>query len=232
MTSDLARRLAAEALGTLLLVAGVVGSGIMAQNLTHDAALALLCNTLATGTLLTVLILVFAPVSGAHFNPAVTLALFARGEIAAAPASLYALAQSLGGVLGTVLAHAMFALPLLAAGVTARTGWGPMARRRRRHVRPGAHDLRDARQSRPRCRLRRPLHRRRLLVHRIDRFRQPGGDAGARPDPDLRRHPPGGYSHFPGRTIERGAARGLFRPLAVRDARHAAKAVPFAVKLG
>lgn len=124
MPSDLARRLIAEAFGTLLLVAGVVGSGIMAQNLTHDMALALLCNTLATAALLTVLILMFAPLSGAHFNPAVTLALFARGEIAIVPAFAYAAAQILGGICGTVLAHAMFALPLVALGDTARTGAG------------------------------------------------------------------------------------------------------------
>src|SRR5471032_653932 len=98
---DLARRLTAEALGTALLVAGVVGSGIMAQNLTHDMALALLCNAIATGALLTVLILIFAPVSGAHFNPAVTLALFARREIGMIDAGLYVIAQIVGGVLGT-----------------------------------------------------------------------------------------------------------------------------------
>jgi glycerol uptake facilitator-like aquaporin len=117
---DRVRRLAAEALGTALLVAGVVGSGIMAQGLTHDAAVALLCNAVATGALLAVLILIFAPLSGAHFNPAVTLALFARGEIAIADALLYAAAQFVGGAGGTLLAHAMFALPIFAVGVTAR----------------------------------------------------------------------------------------------------------------
>ena len=121
---DLARRLTAEALGTALLVAGVVGSGIMAQNLTHDIALALLCNAIATGALLAVLIVMFAPVSGAHFNPAVTLALFARGEIGTAMALAYALAQFAGGIAGTMLAHAMFSLPLLQIGATARTGTG------------------------------------------------------------------------------------------------------------
>ena len=121
---DRARRLTAEALGTLLLVAGVVGSGIMAQTLTHDIALALLCNAIATGALLTVLILILAPISGAHFNPAVTLALWARGEIAIGDASLYATAQFLGGAAGTLLAHAMFSLPLLALGATARGGAG------------------------------------------------------------------------------------------------------------
>jgi glycerol uptake facilitator-like aquaporin len=122
---DRARRAVAEALGTLLLVAGVVGSGIMAQRLTQDIALALLCNAIATGALLTVLILIFAPVSGAHFNPAVTLALCARREIPLGDALLYAVAQIAGGVAGTLLAHAMFALPLLALGTTARGGSGP-----------------------------------------------------------------------------------------------------------
>ena len=118
------RQAAAEALGTMLLVAGVVGSGIMAQHLTQDGALALLCNTVATGALLTVLILIFAPVSGAHFNPAVTLALFTRGEIAAPRALLYGASQISGGVCGTFLSHAMFALPILATGIKIRAGTG------------------------------------------------------------------------------------------------------------
>jgi glycerol uptake facilitator-like aquaporin len=121
---ELWRAAAAEALGTLLLVTGVVGSGIMAQHLTHDIALALLCNAAATGALLVVLILIFAPVSGAHLNPAVTLALYMRGEIAAGRAALYGAMQIAGGMAGTVLAHAMFSLPLFALGVTVRNGSG------------------------------------------------------------------------------------------------------------
>src|SRR6185295_2081606 len=121
---SLAQRVAAEGAGTMLLVAGVIGSGIMAQQLTGDGALALLCNTLATGALLTVLILIFAPISGAHFNPAVTVALFARGEITASHALLYGTAQLIGGVCGAFLAHAMFALPLLATGTNVRTRSG------------------------------------------------------------------------------------------------------------
>jgi len=119
---DLARALAAEALGTALLVAGVVGSGIMAQGLTHDTALMLLCNTVATACLLVVLILVFAPLSGAHFNPAVTLALAARDGTTRGRVLSYIAAQIAGGVVGTVTAHAMYALPLLAPGATARHG--------------------------------------------------------------------------------------------------------------
>jgi glycerol uptake facilitator-like aquaporin len=122
--ADPLRQAAAEAIGSMALVTGVIGSGIMAQHLTQDGALALLCNTLATGALLTVLILIFGPVSGAHFNPAVTLALFTRGEIGASRAALYGAAQIAGGVCGAVLAHAMFSLPLLASGITVRTGPG------------------------------------------------------------------------------------------------------------
>jgi|SRR6185437_9076778 len=120
--ADLRRALAAEALGTCLLVAGVVGSGIMAQTLTHDTALALLCNTAATASLLVVLILALAPLSGAHFNPAVTLAFALRGEISPGVAAGYAVTQFAGGIAGTFLAHAMFALPVIAAGVRARSG--------------------------------------------------------------------------------------------------------------
>ncbi|HXC54761.1 MAG TPA: MIP/aquaporin family protein [Rhizomicrobium sp.] len=119
---ELRRALVAEALGTGLLVAGVVGSGIMARDLTHDAALALLCNALATGAILTVLILALAPVSGAHFNPAVTLAFALRSELPWKRAALYSAAQFAGGIAGTWLAHAMFALPVLALGTTSRGG--------------------------------------------------------------------------------------------------------------
>jgi len=122
--SSPARPLAAEAVGTMLLVAGVVGSGIMAQRLTGDGALALLCNSLATGALLAVLILIFAPISGAQFNPAVTMALLARGEITAPRALSFGIAQLCGGLGGTLLAHARFGLPLLTSGTNIRTGAG------------------------------------------------------------------------------------------------------------
>ena len=119
---DLPRRLAAEALGTALLVATVVGSGIMAESLTRDVALALLANTLATGAILVVLITIFGPVSGAHFNPAVTLVFALKRELTPREASSYVLAQVAGGVAGTVMAHAMFALPLFDASLKMRTG--------------------------------------------------------------------------------------------------------------
>jgi glycerol uptake facilitator-like aquaporin len=119
---DLRRRLAAEAFGTGLLVATVVGSGIMAENLTKDAALALLGNTLPTGAILVVLITILAPISGAHFNPAVTLVFALQGVLKAKTALSYILAQVVGGIAGTVLAHAMFALPMLQASLKIRTG--------------------------------------------------------------------------------------------------------------
>lgn len=124
MAFDLPRRLAAEALGTGMLVATVVGSGIMAERLTDDVALALLGNTLPTGAILVVLITILGPVSGAHFNPAVTLVFALRREIEANAAVAYAVAQVAGGVAGTLLAHAMFELPLLQAAETVRTGSG------------------------------------------------------------------------------------------------------------
>ena len=120
----LPRRLTAEALGTLLLVCTVVGSGIMADRLTDDVALALLGNTIPTGAILVVLISVFGPISGAHFNPAVTLAFALRREIAGGAALLYVAAQVGGGLTGSVVAHAMFDLELVQISQTARTG-GP-----------------------------------------------------------------------------------------------------------
>lgn len=107
-----------------MLVATVVGSGIMAERLTTDGALALLCNTLPTAAILVVLITVLAPISGAHFNPAVSLVMALRRELAASEAALYAIAQIAGGVAGTLLAHAMFGEPILALSTHARFGAG------------------------------------------------------------------------------------------------------------
>ena len=121
----LPQRAAAEALGTLLLVATVVGSGTMAEALAGgNAALALLGNTLATGAILTVVILIFVDLSGAHFNPAVTLAFALRRELRPVHAAAYIAAQIAGGVSGAILAHAMFELPLVQLSQTARTGSG------------------------------------------------------------------------------------------------------------
>jgi glycerol uptake facilitator-like aquaporin len=122
---SLAQRGVAECLGTAFLLAGVVGSGIMAAKLAGgNGALALLCNTLATGAILTVLILTFGPVSGAHFNPAVSIALALRRELPASVAALYIAAQIAGGIVGVLAAHLMFELPLWQVSVNVRTGPG------------------------------------------------------------------------------------------------------------
>jgi glycerol uptake facilitator-like aquaporin len=119
---DLPRRVAAEALGTVLLVATVVGSGIMAETLTRDVALALLGNTIATGAMLVVLITTIGPISGAHFNPVVSLIFALNGDLKPSDAALYIAAQIAGGLAGTIAAHLMFAMPLLMASEHTRTG--------------------------------------------------------------------------------------------------------------
>jgi glycerol uptake facilitator-like aquaporin len=118
----LSRRLAAEALGTALLVATVVGSGIMAETLTKDNAVALLGNTIPTGAILVVLITILGPISGAHFNPAVSLVFALKRELPPRDAALYIAAQIAAGVAGTLAAHLMFALPLIETSLKARTG--------------------------------------------------------------------------------------------------------------
>ena len=123
MKPDLRRRLTSEFLGTLLLVATVVGSGITAERLANgNVALALLANTLATGASLVALILTFGPISGAHFNPVVSLADFLEGGLSRYETLAYVLAQTLGGIGGTLLAHLMFALPLVSLSRHARSG--------------------------------------------------------------------------------------------------------------
>ena len=124
MATDLSRRLVAEALGTAMLVAAVVGSGIMADRLTDDVALALLGNTIPTGAMLVVLITILGPISGAHFNPAVTLVFALRRDIETNAALGYVAAQILGGIAGAFLAHAMFDLPILQISQTVRSGSG------------------------------------------------------------------------------------------------------------
>lgn len=121
---DLARRLVAEALGTAVLVATVVGSGIMADRLTDDVALALLGNTIPTGAILVVLIMILGPLSGAHFNPVVTMVFAVRREIETNAALLYVVVQVIGGIAGTFLAHAMFELPIIQVSETVRSGSG------------------------------------------------------------------------------------------------------------
>jgi glycerol uptake facilitator-like aquaporin len=121
----LTRRVVAEAVGTALLLTTIVGSGIMAERLSGgNEALALLCNSTATGAILVVLIAVFGQVSGAHLNPAVTLAFAVRREISAALAIGYVLAQVTGAVLGTWAAHVMFDENVLQISTKARAGSG------------------------------------------------------------------------------------------------------------
>jgi glycerol uptake facilitator-like aquaporin len=123
MMATPAQRLAAEALGTALLLATVVGSGIMAERLAGgNEALALLCNALPTGAMLVVLIEALAPVSGAHLNPAVTLVATLRGGLGARMAVAYATAQCAGAVAGVVGAHLMFGMPPLQPATAARSG--------------------------------------------------------------------------------------------------------------
>lgn len=123
MTID--RRLTAEALGSFFLLATVVGSGIMAERLAGgNVAIALLGNTIPTGAILYVLITALGPISGAHFNPAVTLCFTLRGDITIPDALLYVIAQVVGAVLGVLAAHVMFDNTLLDPSTTARTGPG------------------------------------------------------------------------------------------------------------
>jgi glycerol uptake facilitator-like aquaporin len=120
---DLARRAGAEAVGTALLLAAVVGSGIMGERLAGgNVAVALLANTVATGAALVALILTFGPISGAHFNPAVTVAEASQGSLAWADVPAYLVAQVAGAFGGVAAAHLMFELPLFFASTHARSG--------------------------------------------------------------------------------------------------------------
>lgn len=123
MPNSIYRRLTAEGVGTAMLLATVVGSGIMADNLANGSiGLALLCNAIATGAILYVLITVLGSVSGAHFNPAVTLAMWLRKEINTADGMLYVVVQIVTGIVGVFAAHAMFDLQFVQFSQTARTG--------------------------------------------------------------------------------------------------------------
>ena len=117
------RRLFAEWLGTLFLLAVVVGSGIMGDQLSGgNTTIALLANSISTGAILVVLITIFGPISGGHFNPAVTLAFAIRKEISPRDSVQYVAAQLIGGIMGVIIAHAMFDNPLIDPSTIARTG--------------------------------------------------------------------------------------------------------------
>lgn len=119
------RKLVAEALGTFFLFVGVISSGIMAEDLaTGNAGVALLSNTLAVGAILYVIIAMFGPISGAHFNPAVTLAFVIRREIGLGLAAAYVATQLVAGSLGAIAAHVMFEQPIFQIAQTSRTGVG------------------------------------------------------------------------------------------------------------
>jgi glycerol uptake facilitator-like aquaporin len=121
----LPQRLFCEWLGTAFLLAGVVGSGIMAEKLAGgNGALALLCNTLPTGAILVVLILIFGPLSGAHFNPAVSVGFALRGKLPWSAVGAYIVVQILGGLIGVWTSHLMFEVPVWQFANTIRTGPG------------------------------------------------------------------------------------------------------------
>ena len=122
MPFSLSRQLAAEFIGTLILVGVVVGSGILADRFTADTAIALWGNTAATGAILVVLILIFGPVSGAHFNPAVTLVMMIRRDTTVSDGERFIIAQFPGRLCGTLLAHGMFDETLIQLSLTARDG--------------------------------------------------------------------------------------------------------------
>ena len=207
VSAPLGQRLAAEAVGTAFLLAGVVGSGIMAERLTHDVALALLCNTVATAAILAVLIDMFVEISGAHFNPAVTMVSALSRALPVREAIPYVLVQIAGAVAGVWLAHAMFGDAIFALGVKARTGidqWLSEGVATFGLILTILGTARHGFRTTAACV---GLYiGAALLVHRLDLVRQPGRDDCARADTDLRRHPPRRRRALH-RVADRGRAR-------------------------
>jgi hypothetical protein len=217
VTVDLGRRLVAEALGAAILVATVVGSGIMADRLTDDVAVSLLGNTIATGAILFVLISIFGPISGAHFNPVVTMVFAVRREIEASVVGPYVLAQIIGGVFGTVVAHAMFDLPILQVSETVRAGsaqWFAEAVATFGLLLTILGGLRFRVDAIPS--LVGPLHHCHLLVHGVDLVRQPGGRDCEKHHEHLLRNPSSRPAGLHRRANHRGAARRRSCRVAVR----------------
>ena len=214
MPSLLARGVA-ECLGTAFLLAAVVGSGIMAQRLAGgNDALALLCNTLPTGAILTVLILTLGPLSGAHFNPAVSLAFALRRELRWPDAGSYIAAQIIGGVIGVWVAHLMFELPVWQVSLHARTGGRAVARRIRRHVRAVAdHPRMRGAQRRGNSLRGRSLYYGGLLVHRLDVVCQSGRHHRALAVRHVRRHRAGRRRRLHRRAARRHAGGRAVGPL-------------------
>jgi glycerol uptake facilitator-like aquaporin len=212
---DLSRRAVAEALGTAMLVATVVGSGIMAESLTKDAALALLCNTIPTGAILVVLIVVFGPISGAHFNPAVTLVFWLKRELSTNEALSYVAVQIFGGIVGTMIAHAMFGLPLFEASMKVRTGGGQWFAEAVASFGLIATILAGLRFERLGAMAGRPLYCGSVLVYGVDIICQSGGRDGAFADKHVFRHPSVRSAGFYRGRILRGYPRSCRHRLAV-----------------
>ena len=221
----LAQRLSAEFLGTAFLLATVIGSGIMGANLAGgNMALALLGNTLPTGAILIVLILILGPVSGAHFNPAVTLVLACAAGCPSAMPHCTWWSQVTGGIVGVWAAHVMFDLPRLAGLDDGADRPGTMVCRDSRELRAPADDSwlhsRGVLGNGIRCG---PLHHRRLLVHRVDLVRQSGGHDRAQPERYLRRHRTAQCRGIHRGPAHRGDRRSGRRPTALVGARALAR---------
>jgi glycerol uptake facilitator-like aquaporin len=208
MTPPLPRRLVAESLGSFLLFATVVGSGIMGEALAGgNDAVALLGNTAATGAMLFVLITMLGPISGAHMNPAVSIVAAIRGDLPARDAAAYSLVQLGAGILGVWCVHLMFELPIVQFSVKARSGIGQAASEALATFGLILTILGTVR------------HRRSLLVHLVDQFRQPRDHRRAKPQQQFRRNFPGGRPAVRRGTVGGGGTGRAGRPLSVRRRR-------------
>ena len=209
------RPLAAEFIGTAFLLATVVGSGVMAERLAGgNVAIALLGNTIPTGAILVVLITMLGPISGAHFNPAVTLIFRLRGEIATTLAIAYVAAQIAGGVAGVWAAHLMFEEQLFQFSAKARTGGAQWFAEGVATFGLIFTILAPSGPGRGRANGCRPLHHRRLLVHGLDQFCKPRSYHRAQFFGYVRRDRPGPYAGLHRRATGRGRRRAVRLPVA------------------